>query len=198
MPYAARFGRQHDAPGARRVRDVWLSAPFAATEYGEMVRVDLEVESGRGEARQPSKDLVGSLDHGAARLTDEMPVSSCGQMVRGWTVSEMGVDDDAQALQIVENPVDGRHVDLGRDHLDLGTELVGGPVPRRSEQSVEKEDPRAGHPSPLGTQEGQRSLDRIDTGAVRADLGGTPAHSLMIFGECSSEQDAVASWSHSF
>ena len=163
-----------------------------------MVRVYVEVEPCGGEARKSSKDLVRSLDHGPALLTDEVSVRPCGQMVGGGTVSEMGVDDDAQALQIVEIPVDGRHVDLGRDGLDLGPQFVGGPVPRGSEQRVEEEDSRAGHPSPLGPQQGQRPLDGIDTGAVRTDRGGTPGHSIMIGHKCTSEQDAVASWSHSF
>lgn len=119
-----------------------------------MVRVYVEVEPGGGKSREPSKDLVRSLDHRAAFLTDEVPVRPCGQMVGGGTVSEMGVDDDAQALQIVEISVDGRHVDFGRDRLDLGPQFVGGPVPRGSEQRVEEEDSRAGHPSPLSPQQG--------------------------------------------
>ena len=71
-------------------------------------------------SRQAFEDLVGCLDHGAALFADEVAMGPGGQVVGGRAVPEMGVDDDPEALEVVEVSIDRRDVDLGRLRLDLG------------------------------------------------------------------------------
>ena len=70
---------------------------------------------------------------------------------------EMGVDDDPEALEIVEVPVDRRDVHLGRDGLDLGAQLLGGAVAPGIEQGPQQQDPRARDPAPAFPEQRQRA-----------------------------------------
>jgi hypothetical protein len=46
----------------------------------------------------------------------------------------MRVDDDTEAFEIVEIPVDRRDVDFGSHGLDLGAELLSGAMAMRIKQ----------------------------------------------------------------
>jgi len=139
-----------------------LATILATSEHGEVVRIDVEVELRLRRPRQAQEDLVGRLDHGAALFADEMAVSTRSEMVRGGAVAEMGMDDDAQPLQVVEVAVDRRDVDIGSDGLDLGAQFLGGAVSSGIEQRVQEQDAGARHPSPLLPKQGQDVLDRVD------------------------------------
>ena len=51
-------------------------------------------------------------------LADEVAVDRAGEVVHGGGPPEVGVDDEAQGLELLEHPVDGRGADLGRAALD--------------------------------------------------------------------------------
>src|SRR5271168_4397842 len=83
----------------------------ATTEHSEMMWVDVESEAGSGRPGESGEDLVGSFDHGLALLAHQVAMGAGRQVIRGRTVPEVGVDDDAEAFQLVEIPVDRRKVD---------------------------------------------------------------------------------------
>ena len=62
-------------------------------------------------------------------------------MIRRRAVPEMGVHDDAEALQLVEVAVDGGEVDVGGLGLHFAGELLGRPVAFRREQRAQQEPP---------------------------------------------------------
>ena len=101
-----------------------------------MVRVDVEVEAGPRAVRdKPLKISSGASIMAPHSSQHEVAVGAGGQMVRGRAVPEMGVDDHAQSLEVVEVPVDGREVHFGRHGLDLGAELLRVRCPRESKSA---------------------------------------------------------------
>jgi hypothetical protein len=93
-----------------------------------------------------------------------------GQVVGSRPVPEMGVDHDPEPLEIVEVPVDRRDVHLGRERLDLGTQLLRGAMAFGIEQGPKQQHPRARDPSTSFSEQRQRTLDRIDGGRRRGSL----------------------------
>ncbi len=93
--------------------------------------IDGKAQLGLCRPGQTSEHLVGSLDHGAAVGTDEMGVGVRSKQVARWTVTEVGVGDDPEVLEVLEIAVDGGQVDVGRPSLHgcgegLGTHMAVG------------------------------------------------------------------------
>lgn len=84
------------------------------TEDGEVAGVDGEAVVALGGGSQSAEEILRGLEHGSAGLADEMAVGLGGQMVGGRSVSEMGVDDDPEPFELVEIPVNGGQMDVGR------------------------------------------------------------------------------------
>ena len=75
-----------------------------------MVGIDGEAQLGAGRSGQRPEQLVGRLDRLSTSLADEVCVGERGELVGGTAVSQMGMDDYAKALQLLEVPVDGGNV----------------------------------------------------------------------------------------
>jgi len=138
-----------------------LLAGRAVPEHGEVTRVDAEAVVALGRAGQSAEEILRCLEHGPACLADEMPVRLGGQMVGGGSVSQVRVDDDTEAFQLVEIPVDRGEVDIRGRGLDLGRQLLGRPVGPTLEEASEEQPPRCRHPPPPRPEEVQHVLDGV-------------------------------------
>ena len=137
-----------------------------------MVRVDIEAEARPGRPGQTLEHIFGHLDHGPALFADQMPVSERSQMIGGRTMAEVRVDHHPEALELIEITINRRQVDVRRPAMDLLRELLGGPVARGVEESMEQKPARAGDPTAVSPEKFQHFLDRPGR---RARLG-TLAH----------------------
>ena len=97
---------------------------------------------------------VWDFDHPVARPAHEVVMGVLGQVVDGRPVSEVDVVDDTEALELIEEPVDGRLVDVGMAGLDGGGDLLGGGVIGVIEEGLEDRSPWARDPSPVGSKMG--------------------------------------------
>ncbi|CAB4731277.1 unannotated protein [freshwater metagenome] len=52
------------------------------------------------------------------------------RVIRGGTVANVGVRDEANVLKDFEGPIDSGEIDAGRCALDLDEDLLGGAVPK--------------------------------------------------------------------
>ena len=125
-----------------------------------MVWVDGEPELGPSFPGQVVEERVGDLNQLAALLADEMPVHRRRQVVGRRPVPEMGMDVEAQPLELIEVAVDGGDVDVGSLGLDLVTELLGRPVTFGGEEGTEEEASRRGHPTTVLAYELEGILER--------------------------------------
>ena len=130
-------------------------------EDGEVAGIDPEAVVTLGGAGQGPEEILGSLEHGPARLADEMAVRLRRQMVRGRAVPEMGMDDDPEPLQFVQVAVDGRQVDVGSGSLDRGRQLFGRPVGASLEEAAEQQASGGGDPTPVRPHQVENMLNRI-------------------------------------
>jgi hypothetical protein len=106
-----------------------------------VVGIDIKAELRLGVLRQAPKQLIWSLHRKAAVLTDEVAVSAGRQVVRGRAMPEMGVDDHAQFLQLVEIAIDRREVHVGGLGLDLVGNVLGCAVAGAVEEHPEEQAP---------------------------------------------------------
>jgi hypothetical protein len=87
----------------------------------------------------------------------KMAVGLGGQVVGGRAVAQMGVDDHAEAFELVEVPVDGREVDVGGRGLDLGGQLLGRAVMATLEETAEEEPAGGRDPAPVARRRSRTS-----------------------------------------
>jgi len=106
-----------------------------------VVWVDGEPELRASFPGQAVEEAVGDLYQLAALLADEVPVHRRRQVIRRRTVSEVGMDDETEPLELIEVAIDGRDVDVGSLALDLVAELFGRPVAIGCEERTEQEAP---------------------------------------------------------
>lgn len=118
-----------------------LLAVTAATEYGEVMRVDGETELFLGAFGEAHEQLVGCFEGVAAVLADEVTVRAGGQVVRGRSMSEMGMDDDPEALELFQVAIDGRQVHVRGSRLDDGGQVLGAVVSRVVEDGLQEQAP---------------------------------------------------------
>ncbi len=98
--------------------------------------------------------VAGHLGHGSAGLADEVVVGVIGEVVHGSGLSEVHPADDAEALEGVEGPVDGREVHVGRLYVDDGGDRFGGHVViRRGQQRLHDEASAGRHPPAVGPEQ---------------------------------------------
>lgn len=83
------------------------SAGVAAAEEGEVLRLELELVGLPELATKLFQRTVGDFDHSVTGLADEVVVRVIGEVVHRRPVSEVDVVDDAEAFEVVEEPVDG-------------------------------------------------------------------------------------------
>ncbi len=69
--------------------------------------IDGEIELGSGGFCQTTEETLRGLDHFAARFTHEVSMGRSRQVVGSGSVTKVRVDDDAQALQLIEVSIDG-------------------------------------------------------------------------------------------
>ena len=127
---------------AHEIRGVCSPTVRADTEHGEVMGIDGEIELGSGGLCQTTEETLRGLDHLAARFTHEVSMGRSRQVVGGGSVAQVRVDDDAQALQLIEVPVDGRDVNVRCLRLDRCRQLFGGVVAGFFEEHTEKKATR--------------------------------------------------------
>ena len=97
------------------------------------------------------------------------------EMVRRRAVPEVGVNDYAEALELLQVPVDGRDGDVRGLSLNLGRQLLGRPVPRRLEQGADEKDAAASSPDRRSDAHARRALARRPASeAVESSSSGPP------------------------
>lgn len=106
-----------------------------------MAGVDREPESITGASRERPEQVLGCFDGGTARLAHEVAMCLRGAVVRRGAVSEMRVDDHTDPLQLIEVAIHRGEVDVGREHLHSGGELLSGEMTRILEQAREQQAP---------------------------------------------------------
>ena len=111
-----------------------------------MVGVDREPvlrEGGRCERRE---ELITDFEHRPAPFADKMAVRRGGEVVGRRAVPEVHVGDNAEAFEFLEVAVDGRDMDVGSLNLNLGGEILRGPVVGRPEQRPQDQPPGGRRP----------------------------------------------------
>jgi hypothetical protein len=124
-----------------------------------VVGVDGEAVVRLGVSGEAAEHGVGDVDRRPTLLADEVPVGRRGQVIGGRPVADVGVDHDAQALELVEVAVDGRGVHVGQLGLHGCRQLLGAPVLAGREERAEEDPPRRGDPSPVLSHHGQHVFD---------------------------------------
>ena len=104
----------------------------------------------------------GALTAVAAVFAHEVAMGTGGQVVRGRTMPEMGMDDDAEPLQLLEVAIDGRQVHVGGPRLDDGGEVLGAVVARVVEDGLEEQAPRVRDPPAALADQGEDVVDGAD------------------------------------
>jgi hypothetical protein len=132
----------------------------AHAKYSEVVWAEFEAEPALGAFCHGREEVLRCLDGGAAYLADEVAVGLGRQVVCGGSMPEMGVDDDAQALELLEIAVDGRRVDVGSEGADRDQEFLGGGVVHPLDQSGEDQPAGGGHPGTAVAELGDEFFDR--------------------------------------
>ena len=137
-----------------------LFAAATATQHGEVVGINREPETRCRRPGQACKQIVGGFDHGPALLAHQVPMGGSSKVVGGWSMAEMGMDDDAQLpgdLRDCDRSWTDGHRALWPGPPRPALRRSGGPSPRIS--PVEGVDePRLPVRRVLGL--GQGSLDR--------------------------------------
>jgi hypothetical protein len=132
----------------------------AHAQHREVVRAEFEAEPTLRAFGHGGEEVLGCLDGGAADLADEVAVCLGRQVVCGGTVSEVCMDDDAQALELLEVAIDGGSVDVGGEGADRDQELLGGGVVHPLDQRGEDQPACGGHPGTAVAELGDEFFDR--------------------------------------
>ena len=121
-----------------------------------MVGIDLEAEPATGLADELIKEGWRCLEHLAAVLADQVAMGLRGQVVGGGSLPGVAVLDDAEALELFEDPVHSGAREVRALLLDQRGELLGGEVARVRCQDLEE-----------GTLGGGGTPSRFSHGAKR-------------------------------
>lgn len=107
-------------------------------------------------AQQPSSQLVEGLrrhlEHGGTVAAHEVLVSVVDEVVHGRPVSEMGMVDDTELLEVIEKSVDRRLVHVRVDSLHVLGDPLRGLVPRQIQEGAEDGATGGGDAAALGSQ----------------------------------------------
>jgi hypothetical protein len=129
-----------------------VRATGTASEYSEVPRVDRESVVRKGSRSQGSKDLLRRFHCRSAPLAYKVAVSLGREVVGGRAMAKVRVDHNPESLEFVQVAVDRRQMDVRRDGLNLGGEVLGRAVSRALEEATEKQTPRRGDPPALGPE----------------------------------------------
>jgi hypothetical protein len=88
-------------------------------------RVDRESVVRKSSRSQGSKDLLRRFHRRSAPLAYEVAVSLRSEVVGGRAMAEVRVDHNSESLEFVKIAVDRRQMDVRRDGLNLGGEVLG-------------------------------------------------------------------------
>jgi len=96
------------------------------------------------------------------------------QVVRGGTVSQVRMNDDAQSLELLEIAVNRREVDVGRTGLNLFSEFFSGAVRTFFEETTQQDPSRGRGATAALAQEIQDLFDPVNFGRgfIAGILGG--------------------------
>lgn len=127
---------------------------MAGTEHREVVWVDLEVIVALGISHQLGIDLGICFDHLAATMADEMAMSCCSEVKGGRSLAGMGMLDDPDALELLNDAIDRRTRHFGTRLLDERCERIDAEMSRVARQDLEghplrRRDPSAGRSNSL-------------------------------------------------
>ena len=103
-----------------------------------MARIDDEAEPRLCAPGEAAKEILRRLDRRAAAVTDQVAVQRRGQMVCGRAMPQVSVDDHTEALQLVQVPVDRRHVDVRSPRLHLRGQILCSPVTTGVEEGMQQ------------------------------------------------------------
>jgi hypothetical protein len=78
----------------------------------------------------------GNLDGRAALVAREMTVDRTGQVVHRGVLIQMGVHDDLECLELLEDSIDGRGTDVGLALLHFVRDLVGREMAVRGDEDL--------------------------------------------------------------
>jgi len=81
-------------------------------------------------------------------------------------MAQVGMDDDAQLLEVFEVPVDGGEVDIGGPGLHLAGQLLGRLVPLGAEDGLQEEAPGRGGAPPSFSHQRQHGVHGARRGPV--------------------------------
>jgi hypothetical protein len=123
-----------------------LRAGGADAEHGKVIRAELESQAALRAVGHRLEEVLRGLDGVAADFAHEVAVRLGGQVVRRGAVPQMVVDDDAEALELLQVPVDSRRVDVWRQGPDRDEQLLGRRVAGALDQRREHQASSRGHP----------------------------------------------------
>jgi hypothetical protein len=92
-----------------------LGARSAEPQHGEVVRVEHEAQSVLRSTSERIEEVGWRLDDRTALLAHQVPVGSFGEVIGGGPVTQVGVDDHAESLELLEVPVHRGGIDVRRD-----------------------------------------------------------------------------------
>ncbi len=98
--------------------DCFIKTIAAATENGEMRSVDGESAFIEQPADEAVDQVVRRIDHATTIVADNVDMFVVGQPKRRGPVAEVGVPQQAQLLEQLNGPVDGRGVHIGDGRAD--------------------------------------------------------------------------------
>lgn len=107
-----------------------------------MPRVNDEVILACRRVSEFAKEPLGSFECPATYLANEMTVRFGSEMVRGWPVTEVGMNHDAETLKFVKIAIDGGEMHVGCDPLYLFGQLLRGAVRAFLKEAAQEDSPR--------------------------------------------------------
>ena len=132
------------------------------------------------------EQLVRRLDRVATVFADEVAMGTGGQVVRGRPMPEMGMDDDAEPLQLLQVAIDRRQVDVGGPRLDEDGEVLGAVVAGVVEDGLEEQATGVRDPPATLADQGEHVVNGTDVvpGCVYAEGNSHDPLSLRLVRYC--------------
>ena len=139
------------------------------------------------------EQLVRRFDRVATVFADEVAMGTGGQVVRGRPMPEMGMDDNAEPLQLLQVAIDRRQVDVGGSRLDEDGEVLGAVVAGIVEDGLEEQAAGVRDPPAALADQGEDVVNGADVvpGCVYAEGNAHDPPSLRLRHYCKSLATAL-------